>query len=305
MMPTLSALRLFEFEKGRNMISSMTGFARQTFDDRWGSITWEIRAVNHRYLDISIRLPEALRHQENMIREMVQQKLKRGKLEVTLKFNPGELMSYNFKINQGMLTQLAKVHSDIIQIFPKIQTNFIDLLNWQGLISIKEIDMQDISKNAQQLLQTTLDDLLKSRSREGERLKIFIQKRLQLMQHQIDFILQKIPRAIELDRKRILDRFEKLQIELEPERLEQEMLWLMQKIDIAEEVSRLQAHIQEVERVVNQGGVVGRRLDFLMQELNREANTIASKSIDAQITKATIELKVLIEQIREQVQNIE
>lgn len=287
------------------MTASMTAFTRKTTESQHGVINVDLRSVNHRYLELATRLPEFLRDQEKMIRDKVQKKINRGKVELTVNFQWGANLPYDFSINQPLLQKLAGASAAVIKLFPEAQMNVMDVLNWQGMLQIHDKQSQPINELLLGLIDRALEELIETRQREGEYLKVFIEERLNLMNSQLDLIRQWMPNTLLAERTRILNRFEELQITLDKDRLEQEMLWLVQKTDIAEELSRLNVHLAEVQRILTVGGVMGRRLDFLMQELNREVNTIASKSFDTDIVQASIEMKVLIEQMREQVQNIE
>lgn len=287
------------------MISSMTSFSHKTLENKWGSLGWELRSVNHRYLDITVRLPEVFHGLEKKIRDLIQQYLRRGKVEVALQFIPGEEASFEFMINKPLAKKLANAGKEMGELFPNLQINMMDMLAWQGMLQIKETNMDVIGENALALLKKSLEEMVATRQREGTALKAFLKERLQHMQEQMAIVASRAPISLEAERQRIRNRFLELNLELDQDRVEQEILWLTQKADITEELQRLAVHLHEVQRVVDQGGVVGRRLDFLMQELNRETNTIASKSIDSRISQASIEMKVLIEQMREQVQNIE
>ena len=287
------------------MIVSMTAFARKSQEADWGSITWEVRSVNHRYLELSLRLPEPLRVLEKSVREHIQDQLARGKVEATLKFQPGRVVPFDMVVNQELAENLVGAAQSIHQLFPTTQLNIMDVLQWPGVLQIKDTRMDVVGEAMLALLKKALADLMVSRQREGEGLKEYVGTRLDTIQQYLDQVEQRLPEVLQWGRERITARFKELSVNVDKDRLEQEMVWLAQKADIAEELQRLQAHVAEVRRVLSQGGVVGRRLDFLMQELNREANTLGSKSMDSSISQAVIELKVCIEQMREQVQNIE
>lgn len=287
------------------MIASMTAFARKSQESNWGSITWELRTVNHRYLEITVRMPEPLRHLEKSVREHIQKQINRGKVEAILKFQPGRDVPFNITVNESLVGQLASAADSIQALFPNTQANVMDLLAWPGILQTKDTNMDIVGVALVELLQETVSDLVAARGREGEGLKKFIEERLQSIKHYVSIVKKRIPNVVEVAQMKIQTRFEELSLSLDKERFEQEMVWLAQKVDIAEELQRLEAHTVEVQRVLDKGGVVGRRLDFLMQELNREANTLSSKSVDSEVTQAAIELRVQIEQIREQVQNIE
>ncbi len=287
------------------MIASMTAFARSATQAQWGSLTWELRSVNHRYLEVSVRLPEALRVIEKLAREQTARVLKRGKVELNLKFYPGEDVPFDFEFNENLAKQLAQTSKQVSDIFPVATTQVVDVLNWPGVLQIKETHMQQVNKEALVLLQQALEEMLQMRCKEGEGIKDFLMQRLAVIEEQVEKVTQELPVLLKKQREKILARFEEMRLELDKDRLEQEMVWLTQKMDVAEELQRLKSHVEEVRRILGKGGVVGRRLDFLMQELNREANTLSSKSVDAGLTQAAVELKVAIEQMREQVQNVE
>lgn len=287
------------------MVASMTGFARRTKEGPWGTLVWEVRSVNHRFLEVGMRLPEALRQAEVAARQQIQKVLKRGKVDGVLKFSPGEKVPFEIVVNKALVQQLANAAKVVAQHFPESQVNQLDVLNWHGVIETKQTEMDIVAENALALLQEVLQDLLDMRQREGQGLKTFIAERLQTLSEQASQIEQRLPSLHQQARDKVVARFAELSLEVESERLEQEMVWLVQKMDVAEEIQRLYAHVTEVTRTLDQGGAIGRRLDFLMQELNREANTLGSKSSDSAVTQAVVELKVQIEQMREQVQNIE
>lgn len=287
------------------MIASMTAFAHKSQEANWGSIMWEIRAVNHRYLEIAVRMPEPLRNFEKSVRNQIQQFINRGKIEAILKFQPGQDVPFNIIVNQSLAQQLANAVQSVDKLFPNVHVDMVGILTWPGILHTKNRNMDVVGEAMLVLLQETMSDLVSVRQREGAGVEKFMQNRLQNVQSCIDTIEERMPEVLNAGRVKIKTRFKELAMNLDKERLEQEMVWLVQKMDIAEELQRLEAHVIEVQRVLKKEGVVGRRLDFLMQELNREANTISSKSIDFQVTQAAIELRVQIEQMREQVQNVE
>lgn len=287
------------------MIASMTGYARVQTEHEWGLLTWELRSVNHRYLETSFRLPEQFRYLEIKWRQQIAKKLSRGKVDLTLKFQPGPQLSADFDVDHALVDKLSQYTQQIATTFPNAQTQLTDILNWPGVISTKNTNQEQIQQAATDALDQGLDKLMKMRGGEGASLLEFFEQRLTQMQEYVEHVKVNVPAAIAASNERIKQRFAELQLELDQSRFEQEMTWLAQKVDVAEEIKRLSMHIDEFSQVLKKGGVVGRRLDFMAQELNREANTLASKSIDASVTHLAVELKVLIEQIREQVQNIE
>ncbi|MEP1741010.1 MAG: YicC/YloC family endoribonuclease [Kangiellaceae bacterium] len=288
------------------MIKSMTAFARQSIEKDWGNGAWEIRSVNSRYLETNFRLPESLRYLEFKLREKLRKKLNRGKLDCTLKLEIGQETGDDLAIDSQLAESLMKSHQSLQNIAGvKQQPDLTRILNWPGIIKKSEVDSEQMEKDLLQALDQAIEQLITMRGREGESISEMIQQRLDGIGQQVKYVREEMPAIAKWQREKILGRFEEIKLEFEETRIEQEMVMVAQKIDVDEELDRLDAHIAEVERLVKKGGVVGRRLDFLMQELNREANTLGSKSISAKTTAASVELKVLIEQMREQIQNIE
>ena len=288
------------------MVYSMTAFSRQQLEHEWGSLTWEIRSVNHRYLEPSIRLPENFRSLENPIRKQLRDKLYRGKIECLLRFRTVEANQIDWQLNLDLISQLTKANLEINNnIGGDYKLSSLDILKWPGVISDQPIDEEIFNKEAMGLFEKALDDLMVVREREGASLRDAILKRIASIQRIIDSIQAKMPSIIMKQKENLLNKLEDIKAEFEPTRLEQEITLLAQKADVDEELDRLNSHLQEAKRVLDSGGQIGRRLDFLMQELNREANTLSSKSIVVETTQSAVELKVLIEQMREQIQNIE
>ena len=288
------------------MVYSMTAFSRQQLEHEWGSLTWEIRSVNHRYLEPSVRLPENFRSLENPIRRQLREKLYRGKIECLLRFRTVEANQIDWQLNLDLISQLTKANLEINNsIGGDYKLSSLDILKWPGVISDQSIDEEIFNKEAMGLFEKALDDLIVVREREGASLRDAILKRIASIQRIIDSIQAKMPSIIMKQKENLLNKLEDIKAEFEPTRLEQEITLLAQKADVDEELDRLNSHLQEAKRVLDSGGQIGRRLDFLMQELNREANTLSSKSIVVETTQSAVELKVLIEQMREQIQNIE
>jgi len=288
------------------MTASMTAFSRQQEEQEWGSLTWEIRSVNHRYLETSVRLPESLRALENGVREAVRKRLTRGKVECALRFQSGAKISSDLHLNTTLIKQLVQANVEIEQITgTSSNLSNMEVLRWPGVIEEQDFDKTSIEKQALSLFGAALDDLVATRQREGAELQGFIKKRINSVREIVVNVRNKMPEILTKQKQNILDRLAELQAELEPTRLEQEVSLLAQKADVEEELDRLDSHLNEVERVLSANGQKGRRLDFLMQELNREANTLSSKSIVVETTLSAVELKVLIEQMREQIQNVE
>lgn len=286
------------------MIYSMTAFARGQIQEPSGSFICEIRSINHRYLEISVYLPDALRSLEMPIRDVIRKFVKRGKVEVYIRYQAidGAL----FSLNEQLAQELCRISEKIASFLPNpAPMNPTEILRFPGLLEPPGVDFELIQDIALKLVEKTLKDLLAARGREGEGLKQLFLQRMQLMIDQLNEVRKRLPSIMSEQRERLLKRLHEAKLELDPNRLEQEMVIYAHKIDVAEEIERSETHIAEIQRILAQGGVVGRRLDFLLQELNREANTLGSKSVDSVTTHAAVEMKVLIEQVREQVQNIE
>ena len=287
------------------MTSSMTAFARVQVQDDWGSLVWEIRSVNHRYLEPHFRLPEQAREIEPGLREILRRQLNRGKIECSLRLQLAE-GAQKLNLNEAVLEDLQSAVN-------KVETWFInasgvdplEVLRWQGVMENEETNLAPVHAAALKAFEQAITQLIDMRQREGTELKQFVLTRLDSIGEEVSTIRGVLPELIEAQRQKILDRLEEAKAELDPERLEQEMIILAQKMDVDEELDRLDTHILEVKRTLDKKGGIGRRLDFLMQELNREANTLSSKSINAGLTQSAVNLKVLIEQMREQIQNIE
>jgi uncharacterized protein (TIGR00255 family) len=285
---------------------SMTAFSRQQSEQEWGSLTWEIRSVNHRYLEVSLRLPDLFRGLENSIRGAVRKKLSRGKIECQLRYKAGESFQSELHLNRALIQKLIQANIEIEQLTgASTVLSSTEILRWPGVIQDQEFDITAIEKPAFELFGDALEDLVASRQREGEELKGFIQKRIDSIRKIVSTVKTAMPEILAAQRQNLADKLDALKADLEPSRLEQEITLLAQKADVDEELDRLASHLNEVERVLSNAGQKGRRLDFLMQELNREANTLSSKSIVAETTLSAVELKVLIEQMREQIQNVE
>jgi len=288
------------------MTHSMTAFSRQQVSADWGSVTWEIRSVNHRYLETSVRVPEIFRGLENAVREALRKKLNRGKVECQLRYQFVEHQKSEIGLDTDLVQKLIRANTELEQITGHTQKiTSKDLLKWPGVLKDEQFDTTDIEKQALAAFSLALDEHLTSRAREGEAMKGFIQQRLDSIAEIVVSIRAKLPEILALQRQSLVAKITELKAEIEPTRLEQEVALLAQKADVDEELDRLDAHLIEVKRVLDTKDQKGRRLDFLMQELNREANTLSSKSIVIETTLSAVELKVLIEQMREQIQNIE
>ncbi len=287
------------------MMLSMTAFARCDHEGQEGSFYWEIRSVNSRYLELHFRLPDTLKSIEGELREAIRAKLTRGKVECSLKFVANSSQQ-NLTINETLVSQLNEASDQVHNIIgPGNALDALEILKWPGVISQPELNMGQAKSDALTTFSTALLQLLEMREREGKALTTFIEQRLQGIDQEVAKVKAILPEILIAQRENLLTRLADLAIKVDEERFEQEMVILLQKADVDEELDRLQAHLQEVARILKGGGTVGRRLDFMMQELNREANTLSSKSISHLTTKIAVELKVLIEQMREQIQNIE
>jgi len=284
----------------------MTAFARQPIEKKWGTGAWEIRSVNSRFLETNFRLPEAFRFLEFKLRERLRKKLQRGKVDCSLRIDTSGVEAGELAVNDELAKSLLSAFTELQQISGVEQApNLTRLLSWPGVIQSAEVDSEQMEAELLEGFEVAIEQLIVMRQREGESLTQIIQQRLDGMAEQVKMVREEMPAIILWQKNKLQARFEEAQIELDEQRVEQEMVLLAQKVDVDEELDRLDTHIKEVTRLMKKGGSIGRRLDFLMQELNREANTLGSKSINAKTTAASVELKVLIEQMREQIQNIE
>ncbi|MBA1189128.1 YicC family protein [Pseudomonas entomophila] len=287
------------------MVHSMTAFARAEHAGDQGTLVWELRSVNHRYLEPHLRLPEALRDLEGAVREALRQGVSRGKIECTLRFNE-DSAGRPLQVDRARAAQLVAAAETVASLIQQpAPLNPLEVLAWPGVLVADASDPQALNAQAMTLFEQALGELKAGRAREGAELARLINERLDAMREEVATLRALVPQMLAVQRQKLLDRFADLRAELDPQRLEQEMVMLAQKSDVAEELDRLGTHVTEVRRVLASGGATGRRLDFLMQELNREANTLGSKAFDPRSTQAAVNLKVLIEQMREQVQNIE
>ncbi len=284
----------------------MTGFARQAAEGPLGILTWELRTVNHRYLDVQFRLPEELRPNESDFRQQVSASLKRGKIECSLHFQRAISDSAELKINHELVQQLKAKLDELAEILHESRAiDPVDVLRWPGVVSEAKIDTAPLYEEANRLLDETLAALGKMRASEGERITEMIESRCADIVTISASVRARMPDVLTAVRVRQQERIDRLDIEADPARLETELALIAQKLDVDEELDRLDSHISEIGEAMGSSEPVGRRLDFLMQELNREANTLGSKSADTETTKAAVNLKVLIEQMREQIQNVE
>lgn len=287
------------------MIYSMTAFARRELKADWGTAVWEIRSVNQRFLETYFRLPEQFKSMEPVLRERFRKQLQRGKVECSLRFVANEAAVGKLSLNEELAKQVMKAADWVQSHGQSAGVNPLDVLRWPGVISAEEADMNTIQAQVLAEFDLTLTDFIAARATEGSNLKAMIEQRLTGIKAEVEKVTAHMPDVIKWQREKIQARFEEAKIELDPARVEQEMVMLAQKVDVAEELDRLISHISETQKILNKGGAVGRRLDFMMQEFNRESNTLGSKSINTDITQSAVELKVLIEQMREQIANIE
>jgi uncharacterized protein (TIGR00255 family) len=283
----------------------MTAFSRFEVKGDWGNAVWEIRSVNQRFLETYFRLPEQFRSIEPTLRERFRKQLNRGKVECSLRFNANVSEKNNLSLNKGLAEQLLEHASWINEQTLNSQLNPLEIMRWPGVMEAEEADMTAIQKEILVGFEQALTDFIDARASEGDNLKVLIEQRLEGIIEQSEKVKVFMPEVIAWQRKRIIDKFTDAKIELDSGRVEQELVLLAQKMDVDEEIDRLFSHVKETKSILKKGGAQGRRLDFMMQEFNREANTLGSKSINADITNAAVELKVLIEQMREQIANIE
>lgn len=288
------------------MIYSMTAFSRQAEQSNWGKVVWEMRAVNHRFLDCSFKMPENFRQIEMGLRELIREKLQRGRIECALQYKPATKDHSSLSIDKNLVESLVYAINEVKQFMPEAKSvNPLQILAWPNVLQTGEENIEFVQNEIIKLFKRTLDELIVSRAREGGELQKVLEKKLNDIAINKHKIKTKSPEIVQIQRNKILSKFEEFKAELDQQRLEQELVLFAQKVDIMEEIDRLGVHIKEMHRILRDGGYVGKRLDFLLQELNRETNTIASKSVDSEITSVAVEMKVIIEQMREQVQNIE
>jgi len=288
------------------IIYSMTGYATVTKEAHQGSLNLELRSVNHRYLDIQFRLPDKFRSLEPTMRELMVARLNRGKVDCYLSFSQQSGTEDMQQLNSDLLQRLLELNHTVKAALPDSHNlGVADILRWPGILKTDVLPTEDLCNLCKELLLTALDEFTTARAREGEKLRVLILERLTKMRRLVTNASPRIPALLTAFQEKITARLSDAMINCDDDRIRQELTLFASKIDVDEELSRLQTHLDEVERILIKGGVVGKRLDFLMQELNREANTLGSKSVDAEVSSISIELKVLIEQMREQVQNIE
>ncbi len=292
------------------MINSMTAFAREEHRGSAGELAWELRSVNHRYLEVGVRLPEEFRVLETAVRERVARYLGRGKVDCSLRLEAAAGGVAGVRVNKEFAARIIEASQELDQLLHEsVPPRTMDILRWPGVLEVEKPDFTPLQQQALELLEQALQSLVESRQREGARLAELIEQRRAALAEQVSLVRARMPEVLVGVRQRLSDRLaeaaEQAATELDAGRLEQEMVLLAQRLDVDEEMDRLTAHLEELAQVLQRDEPVGRRLDFLMQELNREANTLSSKSNDVELTRCGVEMKVLIEQMREQVQNIE
>ena len=288
------------------MLYSMTGFARDSLETEIGTLTWELKAVNHRYLDVQFRLPEELKGEEHGFRKQAGSALRRGKVECALFLRRPESSQAELELNRELVSILIEKIEEMRAASHDFgSVNPADILRWPGVVQPREIDTAPLFAEAGRLFGQALEAMNAMRRSEGERIYEMLTSRCDEIERIAADVRERMPTVMNAVRDKQRERIEKLDVEADPARLEMELALIAQKLDIDEELDRLASHVVEIRDVLERDEAVGRRLDFLMQELNREANTLASKSADTETTRAAVDLKVLIEQMREQIQNVE
>ena len=288
------------------MICSMTGYAVKTRDIERGSLQLELKSVNSRYLDFHFRIAEELRALEMPLRELLAARLSRGKVECRLSFNAATARGEQLQLNGDLLGSLKSLSDQVCRKMPEARPLSVnDVLRWPGMFGDQVVDFAALSPAILALAREAIDDFTATRGREGEKLAAMIVDRVNAMREVVRQVAPRIPEAQQLFTDKLRQRLQDAMGNANDERILQEVAVFATRIDVAEEISRLSTHLDEVERILKQGGASGKRLDFLMQELNREANTLGSKSAITEVSQAAMELKLLIEQMREQIQNLE
>ena len=288
------------------MLHSMTGFARESVETELGTLTWEIRAVNHRYLDVQFKLPEDLRSKEQAFRQQASATLGRGKVECAFYFRRAFNEDTEMQVDTELVELIGNRISDLtVKLSNVAAVNPIEILRWPGVVRQPEIDVEPLFEQASRLLDDTLASISEMRAGEGARIAEMLESRSADIEAIAASVRARMPEVLEAARSKQRERIAALDVEADPARLEAELALVATKIDVDEELDRLESHLVEIRQALKSDKPVGRRLDFLMQELNREANTLGSKSADTETTKSAIDLKVLVEQMREQIQNVE
>ncbi len=288
------------------MITSMTGFARREAAGSWGTLVCELRSVNHRFLENGFRLPDELRVAEPELRQITARELRRGKVDCTVSHRAAHEAELALQIDETALARVLVRVRELANALPDNHTvNLLDVLRWPGVVRDESVGGEELLAALRKLFAETVTDLVATRVREGVRLRELIEQRCTTLEGLVAQVRARLPEVQVRVRERLNERLADLKAQVDQDRLEQELAMLLQRLDVDEELDRLTGHIEEIRRVTAASEPAGRRLDFLMQELNREANTLSSKSQDLETTRAAVEMKVLIEQMREQVQNVE
>ncbi len=288
------------------MVKSMTAFARCSDEQAWGELTWELRSVNHRYLEAQIKLPENLRSIENTLRNRLIKRVKRGKLDCVLYYRPSQGQQTEICVNEDYANAVIKACLSISkQLRQPGEMDVFEVLKWPGVVENPQSDLTSVTQAALKLFDGALESLCEGRKSEGGRLQQMLETRVLAMRQIVDSERLRRPQVLQQTRDRLIKKLDELHVSCDKDRLEQELVYLAHKMDVDEELDRLDSHFTEVENTFRREEPVGRRLDFIMQEFNREANTLGAKSAAMETTRASVDLKVLIEQMREQVQNIE
>ncbi len=289
-----------------SMINSMTGYATAARELAWGSVSVELRSVNHRYLDVSFRMPDELRPAETALREAIAATVTRGKIECRVAYALRSGAQNSAELDDVLLAQLLDLNAKVRGALPDARTlGVADILRWPGMLGADELPVDELRITANELMPEVLREFTAARGREGEKLAIVILERAADIRSRIAVVQPRMPGIIAAFQDKLNARLQEALVSADDERVRQEIALFVNKIDVDEELSRLATHIDELERILKKGGAAGKRLDFLMQELNREANTLGSKSVDIEVTRVAMDLKLLIEQMREQIQNIE
>ena len=288
------------------MIFSMTGYAAVTDELPFGGLSLDLRSVNHRYLDIQFRLPDELRLLESVLRERIAARVSRGKVECRVGFTRRPDLSAPMQLDEKLLSQLAKLDEKVQAVLPTAESLRVsDVLRWPGMLGGDTLPIELLTEKCLQMVGQAIDELSAARAREGEKLKTVLLERATSVDEIVKEVAPRIPLLVTAYQEKLTGKLRDAMLDPENDRLKQEIVMFASKIDVDEELQRLTTHVSEIRRILKKGGAVGKRLDFLMQELNREANTLGSKSADVEVTQSAMSLKVLIEQMREQIQNIE
>ena len=288
------------------MIFSMTGYAAVTDELPLGGLSLDLRSVNHRYLDIQFRLPDELRSLESALRERIAARVSRGKVECRVGFARRPDLSAPMQLDENLLSQLTKLDEKVQAVLPTAESLRVnDVLRWPGMLGGDTLPIELLTEKCLQMVGQAIDELSAARAREGEKLKVVLLERAASVEEIVKEVGPRIPLLVTAYQEKLAGKLRDAMLDPENDRLQQEIVMFASKIDVDEELQRLTTHVSEIRRILKKGGAVGKRLDFLMQELNREANTLGSKSVDVEVTQSAMSLKVLIEQMREQIQNIE